>query len=64
MTPLSQAIVERLNSRKSKILLVAQAMLPESQFKAFRQVLLDELGKGGFEKELERVIAEKQHKER
>jgi len=64
MTPLSQAIVERLNTRKSKILLVAQAMLPESQFKAFRQVLLDELGKGGFEKELERVIAEKQHKER
>ena len=64
MTPLSQAIVERLNTRKSKILLVAQAMLPESQFKAFRQVLLDELGKGGFEKELERVIAETQHKER
>lgn len=64
MTSLSQAIVERLNPRKSKILLVAQAMLPESQFKAFRQVLLDELGKGGFEKELERVIAEKQHKER
>ena len=64
MTPLSQAIVERLNPRKSRILLVAQAMLPESQFRAFRQVLLDELGKGGFEKELEKVIAEKQRKER
>lgn len=64
MTPLSQAIVERPNPRKSRILLVAQAMLPESQFRAFRQVLLDELGKGGFEKELEKVIAEKQRKER
>lgn len=64
MTPLYQVIIELLNARKNRVLLVAQSSLPESQFKAFRQIFLNEFGKGGLEKELEKVIAEKQHKER
>ena len=64
MPALYQVILELLNARKNRVLLVAQASLPESQFKAFQQIFLDEFGKGGLEKELERVIAEKQHKER
>lgn len=64
MTPLYQVIVELLNARKNRVLLFAQLSLPESQFKVFRQLFLDEFGKSGFEKELARVLAEKQHKER
>lgn len=64
MTPLCQVIVELLNARKNKVLRFAQLSLSESQFKVFRQLFLDELGKSGFEKELVRVLAEKQHKER
>lgn len=64
MTPLYQVILERLNARKNRVLLVAQSSLPESQYKAFRQIFLNEFGKGGLEKELEKVITEKQHKER
>lgn len=64
MTPLYQVIIELLNARKNRVLLVAQSSLPESQYKAFRQIFLNEFGKGGLEKELEKVIAEKQHKER
>ncbi|PTQ78876.1 hypothetical protein C8R26_101192 [Nitrosomonas oligotropha] len=64
MPALYQVIVELLNTRKNRVLLVAQSSLPESQYKAFRQIFLNEFGKGGLEKELERVIAEKQHKER
>jgi hypothetical protein len=64
MTPLYQVILELLNARKNRVLLVAQSSLPESQYKAFRQIFLNEFGKGGLEKELEKVITEKQHKER
>lgn len=63
MTILSE-VLELLNARKNRVLLVAESSLPESQFKAFRQIFLNEFGKGGLEKELEKVIAEKHHKER
>lgn len=64
MTPLYQVIVELLNPRKKQTLLFAQSSMSESQFKAFRQLFLNEFGKSGFEKELAKVLAEKQHKER
>ncbi len=64
MPPLHQVIVELINIRKNRILRVAQSSLPESQFQAFRQIFLDEFGKSGLEKELARVLAEKQHKDR
>ncbi len=64
MSTLHEMILQLLNARKNRVLLVAQLSLPESQFKAFRQIFLDEFGKGGLEKELARVFAEKRHKER
>lgn len=64
MTPLHQQVVDLVNAHKKQVLLFAQAALPESQFKAFRQLFLNEFGKSGLEKELARVLAEKQHKER
>lgn len=65
MTPLAlyQEVLDLLNARKNRVLLLAQACLPESQFQAFRKLFLIEFGKGGLEKELERVIADKKHKE-
>lgn len=38
-----------LNECRRKILLYAQSSLPESQFEAFRKLVLNELGKSGLE---------------
>lgn len=56
------SLLVKLNARKKRLLLVAQTGFPQQhQFEAFRSVLLDELGKDGFEKELEEAL---QHMER
>ena len=52
-----QAVVEALNARKHRVLLLAQAALPESQYQAFRKLFLGEFGKDGLERELGRIIA-------
>lgn len=54
-------ILGKLNERKNRLLLTAQVGLPENQFDAYRKILLDELGKNGFEKDLEEAL---QHMER
>lgn len=56
MVSLLAAILEALDRRKNRLLLVAQAALPESQYEAFRKIVLDELGKSGFQKELEETF--------
>ncbi len=58
-----QIILELLNARKNRVLLIAQASLPESQFQAFRALFLGEFGKSGLERELARVFDE-HHKDR
>lgn len=55
-------ILDKLNERKNRLLLTAQVGLPENQFDAYRKILLDELGRNGFEKDLEEVLM--QHMER
>jgi hypothetical protein len=60
-TFLSDAI-EKLDVRKNRLLLTAQVGLPTNQFDAFRKILLDELGRSGFEKDLAEVLM--QHTER
>ncbi len=50
------AIVDALNARKNRVLLFAQAALPESQFQAFRKLFLGEFGRDGLERELERIV--------
>ncbi|MVF20806.1 hypothetical protein EVC37_04220 [Methylocaldum sp. BRCS4] len=50
------SIVGLLNPRKNRLLTVAQAALPPTQFAAFKQVLLDELGRNGFERDLRALL--------
>jgi hypothetical protein len=56
---LLQAIVQALDARKNRMLLIAEAALPESQYRAFRKLFLGELGRDGLERELARLVAEK-----
>lgn len=53
------SITTLIDSRKNKILLLAQSSLPESQFSAFRKLFLDEFGKSGLESDLVRIFNEK-----
>ena len=55
-------LIDKLNERKNRLLLTAQVGLPENQFDAYRKILLDELGRNGFEKDLEEALM--QHTER
>ena len=47
-----------INARKTRVLKYAQAALPDSQFQAYRGLLLDEFGRNGLEVELERIVAD------
>ena len=54
------AIFVLLNLRKKRVLSIAEAALPEAQFRAFRGLLLDEFGREGLERDLERLMAERE----
>jgi len=58
---LFEAVITLLNTRKSKILTIAQVGLSEHQFTAFRSLVLDELGKNGLESELAKLLDEGNH---
>lgn len=49
---------ELLNARKTRVLLYAQAALPQSQFDAFKKLFLDEFGRSGLEGQLVKLDAE------
>jgi hypothetical protein len=49
-----EAIREVLNVRKRRLLLFAEAALPQAQFQAFRKLVLDEMGHTGLEQDLVR----------
>ena len=51
-------ILVLLNQRKNRVLRIAEAALPETQFRAFRGLLLEELGRDGLERDLERLVAD------
>ena len=55
---LFQTIIALLDARKSKILTYAQVGMTENQFKAYRSLVLDELGKNGLEAELVKLFDE------
>lgn len=57
-------IVEAVNPRVTRVLTIAEAALPESQYKPFRKLVLDEFGKSGLEKELERLFGNRPRQER
>jgi hypothetical protein len=55
-------LIAKLNARKNRLLLVLQASISQPhQYEAVRKIVLDELGRDGFEKELEEAL---QHTER
>jgi hypothetical protein len=49
-------IMQLVNARMKKILHFAELAMPESKFDTFRKLTLDEFGKSGLVKELERVL--------
>ena len=51
-------LISLINQRKSKVLLLAESSLPESQYKAFRRLFLLEFGEKGLEGELQRIYTE------
>lgn len=53
---LFEAVIALLNARKSRILTIAQVAMTEYQFKAYRSLVLDELGKDGLESELAQLL--------
>lgn len=59
-----EAIREVLNLRKRRLLLFAEAALPQGQFQAFRKLVLEELGSTGLEQDLARVVADIRQEER
>jgi len=58
---LYQLVNALLNARKNRVLLIAQASLPEHQYQAFKRLFLDEFGERGLERELKPLLIEKQH---
>jgi len=49
-------IEQIINPRLNRVLLIVESSLPASQFLACRKLILDEFGKSGLGKELERVF--------
>ena len=61
----SKSEIERLiNLRLNEVLLVAQAAFPESQFTAFRKITLNQFGKSGLSKDLDRLFKNTDNKAR
>lgn len=50
-------IVQLVNARVKKILDFAELSLPQDKFLIFRKLTLDEFGRSGLVKELERVMS-------
>lgn len=50
------AVMDTIKPRINRLLLYAESSLPEHQFKAFRKLVLDELGNSGLNKDLERLF--------
>lgn len=56
-------LVIAINSRKNRVLRVAEAALPPPQYQAFRGLFLDEFGRKGLEWEVERIVAEHERRQ-
>jgi hypothetical protein len=58
-----EAIVAALNARMSNVLQVAEAALPPPQFQAFRKIALDQFGRSGFQRDVEKALLERQDRD-
>jgi hypothetical protein len=59
-----EEIMELLRMHINRVLLIAESSLTESQFKAYRKLILDEFGQSGLEKELDTMFKREIQKER
>ena len=57
-------VMETIRPHINRVLLYAESSLPEAQFKAFRKLVLDELGNSGLNKDLERLFDERAPQDR
>ena len=53
-----------INARKNRVLTIAQAALPDSQYQAFKKLFLDEMGERGLERDLEALLNKQRGMER
>lgn len=59
MTQLLPLLLETLNVRINRVLLVAEAALPHSQFQPYRKIVLNEFGhSNGLARDIERIVAD------
>jgi hypothetical protein len=56
------SLLELVNGHKKQVLSFAEAAMPESQFRAFRKLVLNEFGEKGLEGELVKLYAENRSK--
>lgn len=56
-------ILDAINAHKNRVLLVAEASLPASQFGAFRKIVLDEFGNSGLVKDLQRLFTDRKDRQ-
>jgi hypothetical protein len=59
-----EQMMRLVRARLSRVLLFAEAALPEKQFKPFRKLVLDEFGNSGLGKELERLFGNRPRQDR
>ncbi len=53
---MQELIIHLVNCRVKRLLDIAELSLPQDKYQIFRKITLDEFGKSGFVKELERVL--------
>lgn len=55
---LQDVLMGAINPHIARVLQYAQAALPESQFRAYRGLVLDEFGRNGLERDVVRIVAD------
>jgi len=53
---MQELIIQLVNCLVKRLLDIAELSLPQDKYQIFRKITLDEFGKSGFVKELERVL--------
>ena len=59
-----EEIMELVRMHLNRVLLMAESSLSESQFKAYRKLVLDEFGQSGLDKELDTIFKKGVQRER
>lgn len=59
-----EEIMDLVRMHLNRVLLMAESSLSESQFKAYRKLVLDEFGQSGLDKELETIFKKGEQRER